>query len=52
VRSSDGGLTNTKCFRMSMGGKGSRFTGYEMIENKAGGRMGGPEDPRPKMSRI
>lgn len=50
--SSDGGLTNTKCFRISVVARGSLFMGKEMIENKAGGGMGGPEEPRPKMSRI
>lgn len=50
--SSDGGVTNTKCFRISVVAKGCRFTGYEMMENKAGGGMGGPEEPRPRMSRI
>ena len=51
-KSSEGGVINTKCFRISVMAKGCRFTGSEMIEYKAGGGIGGPEEPRPKMSRI
>lgn len=50
--SSLGGITNTKCFRISVATKDCRFGGYEMMENKTGAGMGGPEEPRPRMFRI